>query len=160
MDIMNCTYTIRRAEISDIYSIMRIIRTAFSKYKEMTGAKTVDALTETYEDVKSDIENKLVFVAESDGSVVGTVRVELLDNGEALLTRFAVDTEKQNSGIGKAMINVLDGEMKKNNIKKLYLYTSSKLAPIIRFYYGRGFYIESVTETRGYLRAKLIKDYE
>lgn len=157
---MDCTYTIRRAKISDIYSIMRIIRSEFSKYKEMAGAKTVDALSETYEDVKSDIENKLVLVAECDGEVWGSVRVELLNSGEALLTRFAVDTQKQNSGIGKMLLNVLDGEMKKNNIKKLYLYTSSKLAPIIRFYYGCGFYVESVSETRGYLRAKLVKDYE
>ena len=157
---MDCTYTIRRAEISDIYSIMRIIRSEFSKYKEMAGAKTVDALSETYEDVKSDIQNKLVFVAECDGEILGSVRVELLGSAEAVLTRFAVDTHKQNSGIGKTLINVIDGEMKKNNIKKLYLYTSSKLAPIIRFYYGRGFYIESVSEIRGYLRAKLVKEYE
>ena len=157
---MNSAYTIRRAESTDIQSIIRIIRDAFSKYKEETGAEKVDALNETCDDIQNDIDNKLVFVADCGGSVVGSVRVQLLNDNEAVLTRFAVAEESRNSGIGKAMMSVVDGEMKKNKIKKLYLYTASKYAPIIRFYYGRGFYIESVTETLGYLRAKLVKEYK
>jgi len=31
---------------------------------------------------------------------------------------------------------------------------------LIRFYYGRGFYIESTTNDRGYIRALMVKEYQ
>ncbi|NLN65589.1 MAG: GNAT family N-acetyltransferase, partial [Clostridiaceae bacterium] len=30
---------------------------------------------------------------------------------------------------------------------------------LMRFYYGRGFYVDSVTHDRGYPRARLVKEY-
>ena len=40
------------------------------------------------------------------------------------------------------------------------LHTCSKVTALIRFYYGRGFYISDVDYSRGYPRAELIKEYE
>lgn len=49
--------------------------------------------------------------------------------------------------------------MKEMGISKLYLHTASKLVSLIKFYYGRGFYIDSTTKDRGYIRALLCKEY-
>ncbi len=152
-------FEVRLAEESDIESIMEITREAFEKYREMTGVTKLDALSETYDDVKRDIENKVVLIAMSDGEPVGCVRVEVLTDSTALLTRFAVKVTCQNNGIGKSMMNHVDKIMHKKGVKSIALYTASKVAPLIRFYYGRGFYIESTDTERGYIRARLIKEY-
>ncbi|MBQ3123966.1 MAG: GNAT family N-acetyltransferase [Clostridia bacterium] len=152
-------FEVRHAEEGDIESIIEITREAFVKYREMTGIKKLDALEETYDDVKNDIENKVVLIALSDGEPVGCVRVEIKPDGTALLTRFAVKVTCQNNGIGKSLMNHVDKIMKKRGVEEISLYTASKAAPLIRFYYGRGFYIESIDSSRGYLRAKLVKEY-
>lgn len=152
-------FEVRHAEEKDIESIMEITREAFIKYSEMTGVTKLDALNETYEDVKYDIENKFVLIALSDGEPVGCVRVEIKPDKTAFLTRFAVKVTCQNNGIGKSLMNHVDKSMKKRDVKEISLYTASKTAPLIRFYYGRGFYVESIDSTRGYLRAKLVKEY-
>lgn len=152
-------FEVRHAEEKDIESIIEITREAFIKYSEMTGVTKLDALNETYEDVKYDIENKFVLIALSDGEPVGCVRVEIKPDKTAFLTRFAVKVTCQNNGIGKSLMNHVDKSMKKRDVKTISLYTASKAAPLIRFYYGRGFYIESIDSTRDYLRAKLVKEY-
>ncbi len=152
-------FEVRHAETEHIGSIMEITREGFLKYRDMTGVKNLDALAETYDDVKYDIENKIVLIALSDGEPVGTLRVEIMPDNTAVLTRFAVKVTCQNNGIGKSMMNHVDKLMKKRGVQKISLYTASKVASLIRFYYGRGFYIESVDSTRGYLRAKLVKEY-
>lgn len=153
-------FQVRLANYDDIDSIMSITREAFMKYKLMAHIDHVDALYETYNDVKHDIDTKIVLIALSDGEPVGSVRVEILPDKTALLTRFAVKVTSQNNGIGKSIMNLVDRIMLKKGIRRICLYTGSKVTPLIRFYYGRGFYIESTETSRGYLRAKLVKDYE
>ena len=152
-------FEVRHAQESDIESIMEITREGFSKYSEMTGVTSLDALKETYDDVRRDIETKIVLIALSDGEPVGCVSVEILPDNTAYLTRFAVKITCQNNGIGKSMMNHVDKIMKKKGVGSIFLYTASKVAALIRFYYGRGFYVESVDSSRGYMRAKLIKEY-
>lgn len=153
-------FQVRLADYDDIPSIMTITREGFLKYKEVTGIEHIDALDETYSDVKHDIDTKIVLLALSDGEPVGSVRVEILPDNTAVLTRFAVKVTSQNNGIGKSIMNLVDRIMIKKHVKVLKLYTASRLASLIRFYYGRGFYIESTTTDRGYIRAKLVKEYD
>lgn len=156
---MMSLFEVRLADVGDVGDILDITKQAFEKYREMTGASRLDALEETADDVRFDIENKLVLVAVSDGEPVGCVRVEVNGDNTALLTRFAVKVTNQNNGIGKSMMNHVDRLMAKNGVKRLYLYTASKATPLIRFYYGRGFYVESTDTERGYVRARLVKEY-
>lgn len=152
-------FQIRPANEDDIPDIMKITHEAFLKYKEMAGVERVDALNETYDDIKRDLKTKIVLLALSDGEPVGSVRVEVFDDGTAELTRFAVKVTSQNNGIGKSIMNLVDRLMVKRNVKSMHLYTGAKITPLIRFYYGRGFYIDSTDKSRGYIRAKLVKDY-
>lgn len=155
---MKSLFEVRLANGGDVGDVLDITKQAFEKYREMTGASRLDALEETADDVRQDIENKLVLVAVSDGEPVGCVRVAV-DGDTALLTRFAVKVTNQNNGIGKSMMNHVDRLMAKNGVERLYLYTASKATPLIRFYYGRGFYVESTDTERGYVRARLVKEY-
>jgi ribosomal protein S18 acetylase RimI-like enzyme len=153
-------FQIEHATIDDIPSIQEITKDAFIEYMRLAGLTgTIAALEETYDDIKCDIENKTVLVAYIDNKVVGSVRVDILPDNSAYLSRFGVSPECQNMGIGKALIHLVDMKMKQQNVSQLRLHTASKAFPIIRFYYGRGFYIDSTSKDRGYIRALLCKDY-
>lgn len=154
-------FVVRRAIEEDIPQIQKITREAFRMYMEnagLTGA--LPAMTETFEDIKKDLEMKEVFVALLDGVVVGSVRVEVRPDRTAYLSRFGVGIEYQSHGVGKVLMNVVDEDMKNLNVTTLYLHTASKVLSLVRFYYGRGFYIDSTTKDRGYIRALLCKEYD
>ncbi|MDD6485227.1 MAG: GNAT family N-acetyltransferase [Clostridiales bacterium] len=152
-------FQVRLATYEDIEAIGTITREAFTKYSALTGTDNLDALTETAEDIKADIDNKIVLIALTDGEPVGSVRVEIRPDNTAYLTRFGVRVDNQNNGIGKSMMNLVDKIMQKKGVKRISLHTGSKITALIRFYYGRGFYIESTENSRGYLRATLVKEY-
>ena len=160
MDKSFYAFEVKSATEEDIPAIHKITHDAFLKYCENAGLDyNIEALNETYEDIRIDIDNKHVFVVRIDDQPVGAVRIEILPNNEAYLSRFAVADSNRNSGIGKILMSVVDKVMKQNNVKLLRLHTSAKVTALIRFYYGRGFYIANVEYSRGYPRAELIKEY-
>ena len=152
-------FEVRIATYDDIPDILKITKEAFVKYIELAGIESTPAISETYEDVKKDIDNKIVLIALSDGIPVGSVRVEVFDDNTAYLSRFGVKVTSQNNGIGKSIMNLVDRIMIKKGVKKICLHTGSKVTSLIRFYYGRGFYIDSTDKSKGYVRALLIKEY-
>lgn len=160
MDKSFYAFEVKSATEEDIPAIHKITHDAFLKYCENAGLDyNIEALNETYDDIRNDIDNKQVFVVRIDDQPVGAVRIEILPNNEAYLSRFAVADSNRNNGVGKILMSVVDKVMKQNNIKILRLHTSAKVTALIRFYYGRGFYIANVEYSRGYPRAELIKEY-
>lgn len=152
-------FTIRLATENEIDDIIEITKTAFQKYIDNTGLKDIEALNETREDIKRDLKEKLVFVAFINNVPVGSVRIKIRDDGTAYLSRFGVIQNNQNQGVGKGLMSVVDGVMKKRNVKRLELHTAAKYFDLVRFYYGRKFYVESISEERGYKRALMVKEY-
>ena len=153
-------FEIRNASEKDIDQILEITESAFVKYKELANTKfELPALKETREIIAEDIKNKLVLVAYINGKVVGSVRVAV-DGELGYLSRFGVNPEYQNLGIGKALMNLVDINMKVMGVKQLQLHTAAKIKSLVCFYYGRGFYIDSTTKERDYIRALLCKDYD
>ena len=110
-------FQVRLANYDDIPAIMNITREAFVKYQQMSGVEKLAALEESYNDVKKDIDTKVVLLALSDGEPVGSVRVEVFPDKTAYLSRFAVKVTSQNNGIGKSIMNLVDKIM----VKKLSL---------------------------------------
>ncbi len=153
-------FGVRSATYDDVEAISAITREAFKKYAELSPNADPAALRETYDDIKNDIDTKVVLIAESNGIPVGTVRVAIdNDTKTAYLSRFAVKLDCQNNGIGKSLMNLVDEIMQEEGVKKISLHTDSKLSSLIRFYYGRGFYIDSTDKSKGYTRAYLVKEY-
>ena len=151
-------FEVRRATLEDVDSIVKITQEAFEKYIKLADIKDTPALHETREQVIKDIDTKIVYVAYINNQVVGSMRIELIDKETAYLSRFGVNTEFQNLGIGKSMMNSLDMELAELKVKRVMLHTASKATSLVRFYYNRGFYIDSTTKDKGYILALLIKD--
>lgn len=152
------SFIIRRANADDAPAVFSILRKAFIEYSEITGQKDLEALKETVEDIKKEIESKAVYIAVIDDEIVGTVRLDI-HGDQAYLSRFAVDSNNRNIGIGKSLMSVVDKHLKEKGVKKVILHTSSKHSALMRFYYGRGFYAEAIETDRGYLRARMVKEY-
>ncbi len=154
-------FYVRRAETADAEGIAAITREAFIKYAELANLPTVDALDETVGAVKDDIKNKYVYAAFLDDKVVGSLRIEVNHTEKtAYLSRFGVSLDHQNLGVGKSLMNLVDVDMRSLSVKRLCLHTASKVGSLIIFYYRRGFFIESTSADKGYVRAFLVKEYE
>lgn len=153
-------FEVREATYNDIPAIAQITYEAFLKYAELVGNDNIQALKETEEDIKKDIDNSIVLVAFMDNVPVGSVRVKIdKETNTAYLSRFGVKVSSQNNGIGKSLMNLVDIKMRELGVKQIMLHTGAKVSSLVRFYYGRGFYIDSTTKDRGYIRALLCKDY-
>lgn len=152
------SFIIRRATAEDAPSVFSIIQKAFNEYSNITGQTNLEALSETVETIQKEIQTKAVYIAIINNNIVGTVRLSV--KGEvAYLSRFAVDSNNQNAGIGKHLMNAVDTYLKEIGVKKVTLHTSSKHDVLMRFYYGIGFFVEAIETDKGYLRARMIKEY-
>ena len=152
------SFIIRRAESADAQEVHAILQTAFREYSAATGQTRLEALNEDPKDILMQIETKPVYVAEIDGAILGTVRLEI-HGTEAYLSRFAVSGEARNLGIGKSLMNVVDKYLASNGVNRVTLHTASRHLALVRFYYSRGFFTEAVETDRGYLRARMVKEY-
>ncbi len=158
---MNYSFIIRKAVSVDAPAIQEIMQEAFKKYMQDTGVTgTMEALEESTNDIAEDIASKEVYIALIDNIAVGSVRIGLLPDNTAYISRFGVKLEYHNIGIGKALMNLVDKILKARGIARVSLHTASKYKELVRFYYGRGFYIDSTSKDRGYIRALMVKDYE
>jgi len=158
---MDYSFIIRKAVKEDAADIQNILHHAFEAYKIAAQITSpLAAMEESIESIEDDIANKDVFIALMDNIPVGTVRVSPIDSETALLTRLGVVPFNQNIGIGKSLINLVDKVAAENKYKRIHLYTGTKNSDLIRFYYSRGFYIDSTSKDRGYVRALLIKEYK
>jgi len=154
-------FEVRRANTFDVEEIRTLAKKSFKMYSENAGiAEIVTPLEETYDDVIKAIETTNVFVALSNKNIIGSVRIEIKPDNTAYLSRFGVAEVFQNNGVGKILMNAVDNLMESSGITYLYLHTSSRMFSLIRFYYGRCFYIESTNNDKGYIRALLCKEYE
>ena len=153
-------FEVRLANKNDVDAIIDITKEAFKSYINLAGIPDTPALNETPEDVLKDLQTKLVLIALADETPVGCVRLEIFDDNTAYLSRFAVRTTSQNHGIGKSIMNLVDKIMIDKGIKEITLHTGSKITSLVRFYYGRGFFIDSTDKSKGYVRACLKKEYK
>lgn len=154
-------FEVRKANTSDIEEIRLLAKKSFKMYAENAEiTELVTPFEETYEDVLKAIETTNVFVALFNEIVIGSVRIEVKPDHSAYLSRFGVSSLHQNNGIGKILMNAVDVAMVELGVTSLTLHTASRMFSLIRFYYGRHFYIESTNNDRGYIRALLCKEYE
>lgn len=159
--IMDYTIIVRKAVEEDAEAIHSILQESFKKYMKETGLTgTIEALEESLDDIRSDICSKEVFIALIDNIPVGTARVEVFPDKTAYLSRFGVRLQYHNIGIGKSLMSLIDKLLISQGVKKVSLHTASKYKDLVVFYYGRGFYIDSIAKDRGYARALMVKEFE
>lgn len=153
---------IKKADLEDAQGIQEITHKAFLLYRDniKTANAYFTALSESIEDVKKDILAKEVFIAERDGIIVGSIRLEYVSPVLAYISRFAVNPDEHNQGVGADLLQKAIDACIEKGIIKVTLHTNSKYYKLARYYYGKGFYVHSTTFDRGYIRALFVKDLE
>lgn len=153
---------VREARPADIPAILEITREAFEKYAFDMNRNTspLKALREGEDAIRADLERKLVLMGELDGELVGSVRCEFLPGNIAYFSRFGVKLHAQSCGMGGALVSAVVDACRGQGVSALTLHTNARMFSLIRFYYGKGFFIHSTNTDRGYLRALLVKELE
>ena len=96
----------------------------------------------------------LIFYAQYDNQIVGTISLIKMDATTFELSKMAVSDGMQGLGIGKLLIEHCFQVAKENKIPKLILYSNRKLKPAIHLYERFGF-VEIPLEDGVYERADM-----
>lgn len=148
-----------KATEADAPEVLDITKRAFDLYaREIRKRESVKALYETLDDVLSDIRGKNVYVARIDGEMVGSVRFEILTEGIAYLSRFSIDPEAQNLGIGGLLLEKVRIECLSMGVRAIALHTASKMRSTVAFYLKNGYYIHSISRDSDYIRALMVNE--
>ncbi|MBU3192034.1 GNAT family N-acetyltransferase [Clostridium bowmanii] len=152
---------VRKATLKDVEQIRLLTRDSFMMYAENAGITALVApLSESYEEVEKEVRTKEVLVALFNEKIIGSLRIEIKADNTAYLSRVGVSELYQNNDVGRILMNAVDELMEMMGIDCLYIHTASKVFSLVKFYYKKGFYIESTTKDRGYIRALLCKEYK
>ncbi len=150
---------IRRAVAADADAIAEITKEAFRLYKDdLHSSYPIAALNETVGDVLCDIKRHAVYVAQSDGKIVGSIRVKTLNPSLAYIYRFGVSPHINNTGIGSDLLNAVIADCRSANVKAIALHTNSRYYKLARYYYGKRFFVHSTSTDKGYIRALFVKE--
>jgi predicted N-acetyltransferase YhbS len=150
---------IRKAGPEDIPAIHQITREAFIKYASDLGLpQAISALTETEEIIRQEMSHKTILIAMLDGMPVGSVRYEIIEGKVAYVSRFGVRLDIQKNGVGRALMEAVEDNVREQGVSMIVLHTATKLSAQVRFYYGMGFYVHSTTTDRGYIRGLFCKE--
>jgi ribosomal protein S18 acetylase RimI-like enzyme len=152
--------TVLTATRSHAPYIMQITRDAFQKYvAEAKIPGTIDALSESLDDVIREIETKKVFIAEVDKMPAGSIRITVSNDKTAYISRFGVLMKYQSMGIGRALMDEALKYLTEEGVTSTSLHTSSNYKYLVDFYLQYGFTIQEITHDRGYPRALMKREH-
>jgi N-acetylglutamate synthase-like GNAT family acetyltransferase len=132
------SFTIRRADSNDGEAIVACLAAAFAPY---CNSYTPGAFTDTVLDsrlVQHRLRELCVFVAVSEGNVVGTL-AWAVSGEEGHLRGMAVLPGWQGSGVASALLQAAEAEIRNQRCKRVTLDTTEPLARAMRFYARHGF---------------------
>jgi N-acetylglutamate synthase-like GNAT family acetyltransferase len=132
------SFTIRRADSNDGEAIVACLAAAFAPY---CNSYTPAAFTDTVLDsrlVQRRLREMCVFVAVSEGNVVGTL-ASSASGEEGHLRGMAVLANWQGSGVASALLQAAEAEIRNQGCKHVTLNTTEPLARAMRFYARHGF---------------------
>ncbi len=142
---------IRLATEQDVDNIITIVKQAFIQYCTVIGIKTIEALCETEQDVRNDMNTKKIYLAYHNNIPVGTIRIEIKDR-KAFISRFSILPEYQSMGIGSNLLSYVDEVLKALQVESVELYSAVQNIQLKNFYIRNGYEIISIDESRGYER--------
>ena len=130
---------IRPANETDFPTLLLVQQAAFGEY---TNVYTVSGwTTETLDSLKEDAKEKHIFVAETEGVIVGSVRFWTVA-GVCIIRLLSVNPTHQGQGVGKALIREL--ERVATDAHKFYACTMLRTARNIHVFFSLGYKAETI----------------
>lgn len=130
---------VRIATEDDFPSLLQVQQEAFGEYANIY--KVSGWTTETLESLKEDAEEKHIYVAESHGAIVGSVRFWTV-GGVCVIRLLSVHPSHQRQGIGHALIKEI--ERAATDAHKLFACTMLRTPRNIQFFLRLGYKAETI----------------
>ena len=130
---------VRPATEVDFPALLQVQQAAFGEYAGIY--KLSGWTTETLESLKEDAREKHIFVAETEGEIVGSVRFWTVA-GVCVIRLLSVSPGYQSRGVGKALIREI--ERATTDAHKFYACTMLRTAKNLQFFMDLGYKAESL----------------
>jgi ribosomal protein S18 acetylase RimI-like enzyme len=137
---------IEQARLEDAPAVLALQKTAYRSEAETYGDHTIPPLTQTLEEMETDLENQLALKATIEGKIIGSVR-GYVQGRTCYIGRLIVHPDFQNRGIGSLLMEEIESRL--GHAERFELFTGNKSTRNLRFYRKRGyeaFRSERVTE--------------
>jgi len=124
---------IRRAQVTDAEAIVGCLSAAFAQHRDdYTAGAYADTVLNS-DGVRWRLQEMCLFVAISDGEIVGTIGC-MANGSEGHLRGMAVLPDWQGTGVALALLRTAEAELKKNGCGYVTLDTTAPLTRTVRFY--------------------------
>lgn len=131
--------TLREATPDDAEALAAAYRDAYTANRELGFPAKAGSVTA--EEVAGWIRDHWVFVAESDGEVIGGVRLERVENGVAKLSRLGVRERWKGEGIGSRLLEHAERAARESGRATMRLTTPGEHPFLPEFYHAHGYEI-------------------
>jgi GNAT superfamily N-acetyltransferase len=129
---------IRRAKVTDADTIAGCLSAAFARHRDEYTAGAYSDTVLNSEGVRGRLQEMCLFVAISDGEIVGTVGCTV-NRSEGHLRGMAVLPNWQGTGVALALLQTAEAELKQNGCGYITLDTTAPLLRAVRFYTKNGY---------------------
>ena len=124
--------TIRRADTRDADSLSACIDAAYAHY-----AERISDMPPVSEDCAEEIEKYLVWVAESDGRIIGGL-ILVPSDGFIKLANVAVHPDVKGAGMGKRLLTLAESEAIRRGYAEMRLNTHVDMPENVQLYSRNG----------------------
>lgn len=142
------SWTIRKAVLSDAESLKECMHAAYKVYTHRLGDKTLPPMAVDYRD---EIRSFPVWVAESDGNLVGGL-ILMPEDEHMTIANIAVHPQFQGSGLGRGLMEFGETEAKQKGYSELRLATHILLTENLLLYSHLGWSEIGRDESRVYMK--------
>jgi ribosomal protein S18 acetylase RimI-like enzyme len=132
-------FLVRKASVLDARAISACLSSAFAAYRSRYTAEAYARTVLSTELVQNRMAQMELFVAVSEGAIVGT-HAYSLENREGHLRGMAVLPEWQGTGVASALLQSAEEALRVRGCERVVLGTTELLARAIHFYQRHGFY--------------------
>jgi ribosomal protein S18 acetylase RimI-like enzyme len=124
------------ATAEDAAEILALQKAAYASEARVYGDPELPPLTQTLEEMRTDFERQLVLKAVEEGEIVGSVRARMKD-GDCLIGRLIVRPDRQDRGLGKLLMQEIEGRFPQ--AERFRLFTGHRSAKALHIYEGLGY---------------------
>jgi N-acetylglutamate synthase-like GNAT family acetyltransferase len=133
----------RGATDADAAEVAALVDAAYEHWVEHLGI-VPRPMTDDYAEV---IRERRVTVAESDGTIVGVLVLDVTDEG-FVIDNVAVHPSVRGTGLGRTLLELAESEARRAGFDSIYLYTHEKASDNISLYSRIG-YVEYDRRSEG-----------
>ncbi len=145
------SWTIRKAVMSDAELLNECMKAAYKIYTSRLGGKTLPPMMVDY---KEEIRSFPVWIAESNGTLVGGL-ILMPETGHMTIANIAVHPQFQGNGLGRGLMEFGEAEAKQKGYSELHLATHILLTENLSLYSHLGWSETGRDESRVYMKKNI-----